>query len=77
MASKVVRRVKEAAALRGDEAQHEQTDAWSNRDLILLPPTRRTWGTFSYFGFWTLSSLNIATWQTPNTFLSQSALLFK
>ncbi|CAG8983930.1 hypothetical protein HYALB_00006897 [Hymenoscyphus albidus] len=67
----VIRRVKEAAALRGNEEKHEQTDAWSNRDLIPLPPIRRTWGAFHYFGFWTLSSLNIATWQTPNTFLTQ------
>ena len=35
----------EKARLHGDESQHEQTDAWSNRDLIPLPPQRRTWGT--------------------------------
>jgi NCS1 family nucleobase:cation symporter-1 len=29
--------------LEGDEDRHEQTDAWSNRDLIPLPPERRTW----------------------------------
>ena len=56
--------------LKGDEAQHEQTDAWSNRDLIPLPPSRRTWGWFHFFGFWAISSLNIANWQTPGTFLS-------
>ena len=31
--------------LKGDESRHEQTDAWSNRDLIPLPPDRRTWYT--------------------------------
>lgn len=69
--SSVVRRVHEAVVLKGDEEKHEQTDAWSNRDLIPLPPARRTWGAFHYFGYWTLSSLNIATWQTPNTYLSK------
>lgn len=68
----MVRRVREAVVLKGDEEKHEQTDAWSNRDLIPLPPARRTWGAFHYFGYWTLSSLNIATWQTPNTYLSKT-----
>lgn len=35
--------LKEKARLHGDEAKHEQTDSWSNRDLIPLPPERRTW----------------------------------
>ncbi|KAI0594102.1 uracil permease [Biscogniauxia sp. FL1348] len=63
--------LREKARLHGDETQHEQTDHWSNRDLIPLPPQRRTWGWFHYFGFWTLSSLNISNWQTPSTFLTQ------
>jgi len=57
--------------LTGDDEKHEQTDAWSNRDLIPLPPERRTWGSFSYFGFWAIASLNIANWQTPSTFLGR------
>lgn len=83
--------VKEKIRLHGDESQHEQTDQWSNRDLIPLPPSRRTWGKFDlsfylvldlclltlrlgwfhYYGFWTLSSLNIVNWQTPSSFLSK------
>lgn len=84
--------VKEKIRLHGDAAQHEQTDQWSNRDLIPLPPSRRTWGKsvkflllhtkfrplltvrlgwFHYYGFWTLSSLNITNWQTPSSFLSE------
>ncbi|USP77070.1 ncs1 nucleoside transporter family protein [Curvularia clavata] len=55
--------------LSGDEHKHEQTDAWSNRDLIPLPPERRTWGWFNYYGFWAIASLNLANWQTPSTFL--------
>ncbi|KAF2464113.1 NCS1 nucleoside transporter family protein-like protein [Lindgomyces ingoldianus] len=63
--------IEQKVRLRGDDAQHEQTDSWSNRDLIPLPPTRRTWGWFHFFGFWAISSLNIANWQTPNTFLTR------
>lgn len=43
--------------LKGDDSKHEQTDAWSNRDLIPLPPSRRTWGWFNYYGFWAIASL--------------------
>ena len=55
--------------LKGNDAKHEQTDAWSNRDLIPLPPDRRTWGWINYFGFWAIASLNVANWQTPSAFL--------
>jgi nucleobase:cation symporter-1, NCS1 family len=71
MASACLRAVKQKLTLRGDESQHEQTDSWSNRDLIPLPPARRTWGTFHYFGYWAISSLNVSNWQTPNTYLSK------
>lgn len=57
--------------LQSDEERHEHVNTWSNRDLIPLPPSRRTWGFTSYFGFWTLASLNISNWQSPNTFLSK------
>ncbi|KAG9863455.1 NCS1 nucleoside transporter family protein-like protein, partial [Aureobasidium melanogenum] len=70
MGSVRLRSLKEKIQLRGDEDEHEQVDSWSNRDLIPLPPSRRTWGWFHYFGYWTLNSLNISNWQTPNTFLS-------
>ncbi|KAI0841945.1 NCS1 nucleoside transporter family protein-like protein [Hypoxylon sp. FL0890] len=63
--------VRDKIRLHGDEARHEQTDQWSNRDLIPLPPSRRTWGWFHFFGYWTLSSLNITNWQTPSSFLTE------
>jgi NCS1 family nucleobase:cation symporter-1 len=71
MASLRVWILKEKIQLKGDEDEHEQVDSWSNRDLIPLPPSRRTWGWFHYFGYWTLNSLNISNWQTPNTFLGK------
>jgi NCS1 family nucleobase:cation symporter-1 len=72
MASLRLRILKEKIQLKGDEDEHEQVDSWSNRDLIPLPPSRRTWGWFHYFGYWTLNSLNISNWQTPNTFLCKT-----
>lgn len=39
-----IKGIKEKLRLHGDKNQHEQTDHWSNRDLIPLPPQRRTWG---------------------------------
>ncbi|THW05324.1 NCS1 nucleoside transporter family protein-like protein [Aureobasidium pullulans] len=70
MGSLRLRQLKEKIQLKGDEDEHEQVDSWSNRDLIPLPPSRRTWGWFHFFGYWTLNSLNVSNWQTPNTFLS-------
>ena len=67
------RNIKESTHLKlqSNEERHEHVSSWSNRDLIPLPPSRRTWGFTSYFGFWTLASLNISNWQSPNTFLSK------
>lgn len=59
-----------ALRVKGDQAKHEQTDAWCNRDLIPLPPDRRTWGWFNYFGFWAISSLNLSIWQMAGAFLA-------
>lgn len=61
-----------AVSLKGDDTKHEQTDAWCNRDLIPLPPDRRTWGWFNYFGFWTITSLNLTVWQMVGAFLGTS-----
>lgn len=43
---------KEKARLHGKEEEHEDATTWSNRDLIPLPPFRRTWGWFHFFGYW-------------------------
>ncbi|KAF2855491.1 NCS1 nucleoside transporter family protein-like protein [Plenodomus tracheiphilus IPT5] len=62
--------IDQAIRLKGDDEKHEHTNAWSNHDLIPLPPNRRTWGWFNFFGFWAIASLNLANWQTPSTFLT-------
>lgn len=74
MATKLrFRAFKEKVRLHGEEEEHEEANAWSNRDLIPLPPSRRTWGWFHFFGYWTINSLNVSNWQSPNTFLSKLA----
>lgn len=50
-------RFKKRLQVKGDEKLHEQTDIWCNRDLIPLPPSRRTWGLMEYFGYWSLNFL--------------------
>lgn len=42
--------MKEAAILEADQTRNEETTAWRNRNLTPLPPSRRTWGWFGFFG---------------------------
>lgn len=48
--AKTITRLREAATLKADETRNEETTAWCNRDLVPLPPSRRTWGWFNFFG---------------------------
>ncbi|THH13802.1 hypothetical protein EW146_g6456, partial [Bondarzewia mesenterica] len=41
MASQFFHRVNSLVKLQGNEEEHEKVDAWSNRDLIPLPPSSR------------------------------------
>lgn len=50
MAIGAIRRVREALVLKADESRQEETTAWCNRDLVPMPPSRRTWGCFNFFG---------------------------
>lgn len=53
-------KIKKTLQVRGDENNHEQTDAWANRDLIPLPPDRRTWAIWAFFGYWSLDFMNVS-----------------
>ncbi|KAF8996094.1 hypothetical protein BDZ89DRAFT_1084353 [Hymenopellis radicata] len=67
----LLHRVNKTVKLHGDEDKHEDVDAWKNRDLIPLPPEYPSHlGFFEYYGYWSLGSLNVSTWQMPNTFLT-------
>ncbi|KAL4915672.1 permease for cytosine/purines, uracil, thiamine, allantoin-domain-containing protein [Aspergillus aurantiobrunneus] len=52
-----------------EDAEYENT-TWCNRDLIPIPPERRTYGVWSYFGYWTVSGSCISAWSTGSTLLS-------
>ncbi|KAL4936574.1 hypothetical protein BDV06DRAFT_227752 [Aspergillus oleicola] len=52
-----------------DDAEYENS-TWCNRDLIPIPPERRTYGVWSYFGYWTVSGSCISAWSTGSTLLS-------
>ncbi|KAJ7166348.1 NCS1 nucleoside transporter family [Mycena crocata] len=43
---------------------------WINRDIVPLPPSRRTWGAWSFVGFWLVTGINISGWTTASSLLS-------
>ncbi|OAA55789.1 Permease, cytosine/purines, uracil, thiamine, allantoin [Niveomyces insectorum RCEF 264] len=51
------------------DAYFENT-TWCNRDLIPMPPERRTYDVWSYFGYWTVSGSCISAWSTGSTLLA-------
>ncbi|KAH8913120.1 NCS1 family nucleobase:cation symporter-1 [Coniochaeta sp. PMI_546] len=53
-----------------DENSNYENTTWCNRDLIPIPPDRRTYGIWSYFGYWTVSGSCISAWSTGSTLLS-------
>ncbi|KAL5049356.1 hypothetical protein BDW71DRAFT_204621 [Aspergillus fruticulosus] len=52
-----------------DDADYANT-TWCNRDLIPIPPERRTYGVWSYFGYWTVSGACVSAWSTGSTLLA-------
>ncbi|KAJ9312560.1 hypothetical protein DTO271D3_7107 [Paecilomyces variotii] len=53
-----------------DEDSYYENTTWCNRDLIPIPPERRTWGIWGYFGYWTVSGSCISAWSTGSTLLA-------
>ncbi|KAH9939657.1 NCS1 nucleoside transporter family [Epithele typhae] len=47
----------------------ENPSAWVNRDIVPLPPSRRTWGAWSFVGYWVLTGFNISGWTTASSLL--------
>lgn len=39
-------------AIKDDEFHGYETNRWINPDIAPLPPSRRTWNTINYLGFW-------------------------
>ncbi|KAL6245852.1 hypothetical protein RBB50_007005 [Rhinocladiella similis] len=53
-----------------DEDSYYENTRWCNRDLIPMPPERRTWGIWGYCGYWTVSGSCISAWSTGSTLLA-------
>ncbi|EXJ81593.1 hypothetical protein A1O1_07657 [Capronia coronata CBS 617.96] len=53
-----------------DQDSYYENTTWCNRDLIPMPPDRRTWGLWGYFGYWTVSGSCISAWSTGSTLLA-------
>ncbi|ODA79808.1 hypothetical protein RJ55_05404 [Drechmeria coniospora] len=51
------------------DARYDNT-SWCNRDLIPIPLDRRTYGIWSYVGYWTVSGSNISAWSIGSTLLA-------
>jgi NCS1 family nucleobase:cation symporter-1 len=47
----------------------KRPSSWSNRDLVPLPPSRRTWTVKGFLGFWAVIQLNTVTWRTGSSLL--------
>ncbi|KAL6237453.1 hypothetical protein BDW75DRAFT_228648 [Aspergillus navahoensis] len=53
-----------------DEDADYANTTWCNRDLIPIPPERRIYGVWSYFGYWTVSGACVSAWSTGSTLLA-------
>ncbi|RCI09976.1 hypothetical protein L249_8752 [Ophiocordyceps polyrhachis-furcata BCC 54312] len=53
---------------RDEDANYDNT-TWCNRDLIPTPSERRTFGVWSYLGYWTVTGSNISAWLVGSTLL--------
>ncbi|WWD21804.1 hypothetical protein CI109_106292 [Kwoniella shandongensis] len=55
---------------RKEEAEVWEQSRWLNRDNVPLPPNRRTWGAWSYVGYWCATGINISGWTGGSSLLS-------
>ncbi|KIW90261.1 uncharacterized protein Z519_08905 [Cladophialophora bantiana CBS 173.52] len=63
-------RLKERLQVPKDKHSYYDNTRWCNRDLIPMPPERRTWGIWGYCGYWTVSGSCISAWSTGSTLLA-------
>lgn len=58
-----------ATALEVPHENHTEPTALLNPDLEPMPPQRRIWGFFSFFGYWAVPNITIWTWSTGSALL--------
>ncbi|KAI1627935.1 NCS1 family nucleobase:cation symporter-1 [Exophiala viscosa] len=61
--------LREALQVPKDEESYYDNTQWCNRDLIPLPPERRTFGVWSYAGYWVVTGCNVSAWSIGATLL--------
>ena len=45
---------------------------WINDDIRPLPPSRRTWTTMTFIGWWSVWQLSLTNWQLGGSFVASS-----
>ncbi|KAJ6554889.1 NCS1 nucleoside transporter family [Mycena vulgaris] len=53
-----------------DKNANFELTRWINQDIVPLPPSRRTWGAWSFVGFWLVTGINISGWTTASSLLA-------
>lgn len=53
-----------------DEDAGYHNTVWCNRDLIPIPPDRRTWDWTGFAGYWVITGINTTAWTFGSSLLS-------
>ncbi|KAI1616486.1 putative uracil permease [Exophiala viscosa] len=56
--------------LEKQESSYAPPGTWSNIDLDVTPPERRTWTAWTIFGYWFSDIISIQSWETGSTILA-------
>jgi len=57
-------------ALEKQDSSWAPAGTWSNVDLDITPVDRRTWTSWTIFGYWFSDIISIQSWQTGSTILA-------
>lgn len=49
---------------------HEKPNVLQNPDLEPMPPSRRVWRFWSFFGYWGVPNITIWTWSTGSAMMT-------
>lgn len=63
------KRTVEGWILPKQESSWAPIGTWSNLDMDITPPERRTWTSWTMFGYWFSDIISIQSWQTGSTIL--------
>ena len=69
MSTSTVKRWLKVLEIKQKDEHEGKVTPWINHDIVPLPPSRRTWGAWSFVGFWMLTGFNISGWTTASSLL--------